>query len=140
MRRILREVGTYGLASAAGLVTDAALLTLLVSVMHVHFMTAAAISFLCGGLVVYALSVTFVFRFRRLDNRAAELSAFVALGAAGFVVNAAAMYLAVGVFQTPLLIGKLLSAGCTFGTNFLLRRHYLFSPAVPARPGNVGTS
>jgi putative flippase GtrA len=106
------------------------LLALLVSAANVHYLVAASISFICGGAVVYALSVVYVFRFRRVENRALELSVFVALGAAGLVVNAAVIYLAVSAGHLHFMIGKVLAAGCTFCTNFVLRRYFLFSPTL----------
>ncbi len=130
LRRLGREFGGYGLASVAGLLTDMALLALLVSRAGMHYLVAATISFICGGAVVYLLSVTFVFRFRRIDSRALELSYFVALGAAGLLVNAAVIYVAVAAGHLHFMVGKLLAAGCTFCTNFLLRRYFLFSPIL----------
>ena len=132
-RHLVREFGGYGLASLVGLATDVTLLQLLVSWAGLHYLVASTISFICGGAAVYALSVTFVFRFRRIDRRTLELSYFVALGAAGLVVNALVMYLAVSAGHLHVLVGKMLAAGCTFGTNFFLRRHFLFSPALSRR-------
>jgi len=135
--RLVREFGAYGLVSAVGLIADMTVLALLVSRANVHYLAAATISFLSGSIVVYALSVKFVFRSRRIDRRALELSAFVALGAAGLLINAIVMYLAVAVGHLNFMLGKVLAAGCTFGANFLLRRYFLFSPALaaPARAG-----
>jgi hypothetical protein len=132
--RFIREFGGYGLASAAGLLIDMGLLALLVTTFGAHYLLAASISFVCGGGVVYVISVTLVFRFRRIDRRAVELSCFVALGAAGLLVNAGVMYLAITGLQLHFMLGKLLAAGCTFATNFLLRRNFLFLPAASPRP------
>jgi putative flippase GtrA len=124
--RALRELGGYAVASVAGLGVDMALLAVFVSVAHLHYLVAATISFMCGGAVVYLLSVTWVFRFRRIENRGAEFSCFVALGAAGLVVNAGVMYVAVTQLHLHFMLGKLLAAVGTFVTNFLLRRYFLF--------------
>jgi putative flippase GtrA len=132
---VLREFGGYGLASLAGLGTDMALLDLLVSAAHVHYLVAASISFICGGAVVYLLSIAWVFRFRRIDSRTAEFSYFVALGAVGLLVNGAVMYVGVTALQLHFMLGKLLAAGCTFATNFLLRRYFLFSERAGATSG-----
>jgi putative flippase GtrA len=134
--RWIREIGGYGLASGAGLLLDMALLMLLVSVAQINYLIAATISFICGGALVYALSVTWVFKYRRVSNRALELSSFVALGAAGLLVNGAVMYVAVTALHVHFMLGKLLASGCTFGINFLLRRYFLFWP-VAAAPGNA---
>ncbi len=132
--RLRRELGAYGVASAMGLITDMALLALLVTQAHLHYLAAATISFVCGGVVMYVASVTRVFHFRRIGNRALELACFVALGAIGLVVNAAVIYVAVAVGEIHFMAGKLLAAGCTFGTNFLLRRRLLFSPVAHSQP------
>jgi putative flippase GtrA len=136
LKRLGREFSGYGLASLVGLGVDVALLQLLVSIGHVHYLIAAVISFICGGAVVYALSVTFVFRFRRIDRRGLELSYFMVLGAAGLVVNALVIYVAVSSGHVHILVGKMLAAGCTFCTNFFLRRYFLFNPAL-SRPETV---
>jgi putative flippase GtrA len=132
LRRLFRQIGGYGLASGFGLALDMAVLALLVTSLHVHYLIAATISFICGGAVVYALSVRWVFDSRRISSRALEFSSFIALGAAGLIVNAAVMHIAVGVFALNFMVGKLLAAGFTFCTNFVLRQRVLFSPTAAA--------
>jgi putative flippase GtrA len=127
LRRI-REVGFYGAASACALAVDVGMLQLLSAVLGIHYLAASAISFVAGGVVLYFLSVKFVFTSRRVDSRTLELSFFLALGLIGLVVNAAVIYVAVGPLHAPLLAGKFAAAGFTFSTNFVLRRYLLFSP------------
>jgi putative flippase GtrA len=134
--RLIREFGAYGLASVAGLGSDMALLAALVSVAKVHYLVAATISFICAGILVHAISVRYVFRFRRVDRRTLELSFFLALGVVGLFVNAAVIYFVVNVVHLHYMLGKLLAAGFTFCANFFLRRHFLFSPA-PSLPARV---
>jgi putative flippase GtrA len=71
--------------------------------------------------------VSFVFRSRRVDNRALEFTYFVALGLAGMLVNAVVLSLAIAGLGLDLMPAKLLAAICTFFSNFLLRRTLLFS-------------
>jgi putative flippase GtrA len=140
MRRLIRQVAGYGLASGFGLVIDMTVLALLVTSLHLHYLIAATISFICGGAVVYALSVWCVFDSRRIASRALEFSSFIALGAAGLIVNAVAMHIAVGVLALNFMVGKVLAAGFTFCTNFLLRQRVLFSPAAPAQMDAQGSA
>jgi putative flippase GtrA len=141
VQQLVRRVGGYGLASAFGLVIDMAVLALLVAAFHVHYLIAATLSFICGGVVVYAFSIWWVFDKRRIRNRALELSSFIALGGAGLIVNAAVMHIAVTVLALNFMVGKLLAAGFTFCTNFLLRQYILFSSDAPAsRQVDVPTS
>ena len=130
LRSLIREVVTYGAASAVALAADMGLLAFLVSVLHLHYLAAATVSFIAGGFVLYALAVWTVFGHRRLTNHAIELSAFLAFGVVGLFVNAVVVWLAVEQIQLHFMVGKLVAAVCTFGVNFMLRRHFLFSPVA----------
>ena len=127
--RLVRELSGYGLASVLALGTDVGLLAVLVSRAHLHYLLAATISFVSGGILLYVLSVTLVFRVRRFTNRTLELSYFVALGTIGLAVNAVVIYVAVEMARVHFMVGKMLAAGCTFAANFLLRRQLLFTRA-----------
>jgi putative flippase GtrA len=124
----MREIGFYGAASAAALAVDMGVLQFLTTVFKLHYLLAATISFVSGGVVLYTLSVTFVFKFRRIENRTLELSVFLALGLVGLVINSAVIYVAVVTWHVPVLAGKLVAAGFTFSTNFMLRRLLVFAP------------
>jgi len=63
-----------------------------------------------------------------MSNSALEFGYFVALGAAGLLVNTTALFVAVGLAGLNLLAAKMLAAGCTFATNFTFRRQLLFAP------------
>lgn len=128
LRRIC-EFGVYGAASGAALIVDISVLQLLASVLGVHYLIASTVSFVTGGVVLYALSVAFVFKLRRVDNRALEFSFFLALGLVGLIVNSAVIYIAAGAGHLSLLAAKFTAAGFTFSTNFILRRFLLFSRA-----------
>lgn len=123
-----KELFRYGLVSACAFAVDVGLLWLLATRAHVHYLVAATLSFLAGGVVAYLLSIRFVFSHRRLQTKSAEGTAFIALGLAGLAVNTAVMALAVGRAGAPLLAGKMAAACATFGVNFLLRKHLLFTP------------
>jgi putative flippase GtrA len=127
VRRLWFEVWRYGLASAIALAVDTSLLRGLVKWLGWHYLPASAVGFTAGATVAYALSVRFVFRGGKLHNRYLELATFVALGLAGLVVNSVVLFLAIGRAGMGLITAKLLAAGCTFATNFTLRRQLLFS-------------
>lgn len=127
MRALIQEIGSYAVGSAAALGLDIAVLTLLVNGAGWPYLPAAAISFIAGSIFLYWLSVRFIFSRRRITNEALELPSFVALGAVGLLVNMVGVYLCVEGLHLSLLAAKLGAAGCSFGTNFLLRRYFLFS-------------
>jgi putative flippase GtrA len=97
-----------------------------------HYLVAATISFLAGATVSYLLSVRYVFPIRKVHNPYLECIAFLTLGLVGLAVNAGALFVAIGTMDLGLTTGKLLAAGCTFATNFTLRRQLLFTQTKPA--------
>lgn len=127
MRALIVEFGSYGLASAAALGVDVGLMLLLMNGAGWHHLLAATVSFVAGGMFLYAISVKFVFRQRRMRNSTLELGSFIGLGVAGLVINLAVIACAVDGAGVPILIAKTIAAACTFGANFLLRRQLLFT-------------
>ncbi len=126
MRLLLREATGYAAASAAALLVDFGLLWLLVRFAGCPYLIAATLSFLAGAWVAYALSVRIAFTRHRLLDRRIEFVVFVGLGAVALVVNVAVLYVMVDRFGVHYLAAKGVAAGCTFTSNFLLRRQVLF--------------
>lgn len=128
LRKVCRDAFRYGLVSVVALGVDMAVLHGLVDALGWHYLVASVAAFLAGATVAYGLSVRFVFPVHKLRNRYLECLAFFTLGLVGIAVNAGALFIAVGTVGLGLTTGKLLAAGCTFITNFTLRRQLLFSP------------
>ncbi len=128
MRKLFSELLGYGLVSVAALALDTGVLYLFVNVAGWHYLPASVVAFSAGATLAYLLSVRFVFRVRQLRNPSLEFLSFVLLGLAGLVVNAAALSVAIGAAGLGLITAKVLAAGCTFATNFTLRRQFLFAP------------
>jgi putative flippase GtrA len=129
VRALFFEILGYWWVSIVALALDATLLQILVKWGRWPYLAASAVSFITGAVAAYLLSVRFVFQFRQVTNRLFELGYFVALGLVGLLVNAVVLSIAIGALGLGLLTAKLISAGCTFTTNFMLRRRLLFSPA-----------
>jgi putative flippase GtrA len=132
-RCIVPELIRYALASAIALSVDTALLWLLVKRAGWFYIPASIASFIIGAAVAYLLSVRFVFRYRHVRSRSLEFGSFVSLGVAGLLVNTATLAIAVSAVGLGIITAKLLAAGCTFTTNFTLRRQLLFSPPELSR-------
>ena len=130
--RLARELLAYGAASAAAFASDFGTLALLVQVLHWHYLAAATVAFMVGAVVAYLLSVRYVFRFRRIDDRRLEFAGFAGIGGVGLAVNAAAMYAGVEWLGLHYLAAKVLAGGLTFALNYVARRLTLFTP--PRRP------
>jgi putative flippase GtrA len=125
--RLLRELFGYGVASGVALAVDVSILKTLVDLAHWHYLLASTVAFIAGAGVAYVLSVRYVFRNRRLQNRGAEILWFVSLGAVGLIVNAAVLWIAIGLIGLGLLTAKAIAAVCAFTSNFVLRRVLLFA-------------
>ncbi len=126
MRLVIQEGLRYAAVSACAFFVDIAILFILVHYFSWWYLGAATASFLAGLLVGYALSITLVFRYRRLKDQRLEFASFTAIGAVGVAINAAAISFGVKYLGLHYLIAKCGAAGFTFVWNFVARRQLLF--------------
>ena len=129
---LLGEAVRYAATSAIALLADAGLLLALTRYAGWHYLLAATISFMAGATIAYALAVRFVFSTHRLHNRELEFLSFVLIGLVGLGVNVLVLSVAHGRLGMGLLPAKGIAAGCTFLTNFGLRRQLLFRVGASA--------
>lgn len=107
-------------------VVDFAVLTLLVEKAGVHYLTSAAISYLCGMITNYSLNK--IYNFRNKSTRIARqfgLFAFVAL--IGLALNQIILYLMVDVFGVHYLAGKVVSVAIVMFWSFIGHKKITFS-------------
>ena len=123
---LIREATLYAAMSAFLLCVDIALLWILVQYFSWPYLLAATVSFSAGILLGYILSVTAVFKYRRLKNQPIEFASFAAVGIVGLAINAAAMSIGVGYLGEHYLAAKCGAACLTFVWNFAARRQLLF--------------
>ena len=139
-RRSLRQLSQmrvlrYLMAAFAGLVADLSLFALLVYAAHVHYLWAAAGSFLVSTLVNYMVSVRVVFRSGSRFPRLLEIAVVYAVSATGLLWHQLILYHSVENLQLHIMFSKLLATGMVFFWNYLVRRHFIFAPARhSARP------
>ncbi len=121
----LRELGLYGLASAAALAVDWGLLLVLHGA-GVNYLVATAIGFSAGIAVTYFLSISVVFRHRPIADRKREFAGFLGVGIAGLVLTQLLMALWVERLAMAPGLAKIPTAGLVFVFNFTVRRALLF--------------
>jgi putative flippase GtrA len=126
MKSLIQEALGYTAVSACALVVDISMLWILVHYFSWEYLGAATTSFLTGLLIGYALSVTLVFKYRRLKNPRVEFASFAGIGAIGVAINAAAISFGVKHLGLHYLVSKCGAAGFTFIWNFVARRQLLF--------------
>jgi len=121
----LRELGLYGLASAAALAVDWGLLLVLHGA-GLNYLVATAIGFSAGIAVTYGLSVSVVFRHRPIADRKREFAGFLGVGLAGLVLTQLLMAFWVERLAMAPGLAKIPTAGLVFIFNFTVRRALLF--------------
>lgn len=124
---ILVELFKYGLGSTLALTVDCSLLIFLTEHIGLHYLTSATVSFLCGMIVAYSLSICIVFQHRSVSTRSTEFLGFVAIGLAGLVLNQVLIWMIVTYSHFDYAAAKVPTAGAVFAFNFALRRSLLFS-------------
>lgn len=127
-----REFSRYFVAGGTGFALDYLLLFILSALMDVHYLVAASISFVAGAILVYFLSVRWVFLVRTLENRRSEFIVFFSVGIAGLLLNGLVMWCFTEIAGIHHLFSKFFSAALIFGFNFILRKSLLFSTPVGA--------
>jgi putative flippase GtrA len=126
----LRELGLYGLASAAALAVDWGLLLGLTDI-GVGYLVASGVGFCAGIGITYLLSISLVFRHRTVVDRRREFIGFFGVGLAGLVLTQLLMALWVERLGLTPGLAKIPTAGLVFIFNFTVRRALLFSaPAI----------
>ena len=140
MNSAVRESIVYSLGAGAAFAGDISLLWLLVDELGIHYLPAAAMSFLAGTVLVYVSSVRYAVPYRRVEDRRLEFWYFTAIGAGGIVLNLALMYTLVEWVSAHYLIAKIGSAGASFVANYGVRRAFLFTQRRPARHQRTATT
>ena len=124
---VAQESLRYFAASALALAVDFGTYSGLIRLGGVDYMIAAPIGFVLGLATVYALSVRWVFRARRLKNARAEFALFALIGLAGVALNQGILYAGVEKLALAPEAAKIASAGVVFCFNFVLRKLLLFT-------------
>jgi putative flippase GtrA len=125
--RQLHQFILYGVTSGAALAVDYGLLIFLTDYCGLHYLVSASISFLCGMLLVYVMSITVIFDERRLWSPSLELTSFIAIGIAGLPLNGLLLWGLTTATPLSYRLAKLPTAVLVFLFNFIARRNLLFS-------------
>ena len=125
--RVLAQLIKSVLVSLVAFAIDFAILVALTEAAGLHYLISAALSFLVGTTVSWALSVAWVFPVRRFSSRAMEYFLFIVVGVVGLALNEALLW----VFTEPLgihyMASKVIPAALIFFWNFGARKLVLFT-------------
>ena len=120
------EALRYFLASVAALALDASLLWFGVTKLGLPAWFAGAITYAAGLILIYGLSVRWVFARRVVSDARNEFMIFAALGLFGMALNSGTLYVATAA-GLALPLAKGISAAIGFVANFVSRKAILFS-------------
>ncbi len=93
---------------------------------HFHYLLAAAISFILGSVISYILNTTFVFRYRKYDQRYKEFILFFCIGSLGLGLHELCLWALTDGLGLYYLLSKFATAVVLFLWNYLVRKWVLF--------------
>ena len=127
LRAFAEEGARYFGASAAALAVDFSTFMGLHRLAGLDYRIAAPIGFSLGLVLIYVLSIRWVFSQRRLKDARAEFVLFAGLGLAGLLLNQAIITVGMEILALPDWASKMASAAIVFSFNFATRKFLLFT-------------
>jgi len=124
---IFIQLFRYTLVGGLAFLVDFSLLYILTDYLHIHYMISAAISFICGLIVNYLVSLYWVFSTRVVKKVQIEFIIYSAIGIGGLFLNELILWLCTDVIQIYYLFSKIISAAFVYLFNFFMRRQMLFN-------------
>ena len=108
------------------LLVDTGTLFLLTKYAGIHYLVSTFIGYSLGVILNYILSVTWVFKTKRLVNKPMEFGIFVAIGLTGMALNQGLMWLCTDLLGLYFMLSRLISAGIGYTWKFFARKYILF--------------
>ena len=121
------EIFRFGVAGVLSAIVDMGIFAFLCKGMGVHYLIATNISFLFALSANYALSVMWVFKRRKMSNKAAqEMIVFSALSTFGILINMFFMWFFTGKLKFDPIYSKLIAIGLGSLYGYLSKKVLLF--------------
>lgn len=127
------EFARYIASGLVALAVDFSLYVALTERAGWHYLVSATVAFCVGLATVYAFSVLWVFRHRRVGRGAHEFVVFALIGVVGLALTAAVLYILVDLAGLDYRLSKIVAAALVFCFNFGCRKYFLFTAARPAK-------
>jgi putative flippase GtrA len=116
----------YIFVGGAAFIVDIVSLFIFTDVFGVYYLVSAAIAFLLGLAANYALSISWVFNKRTLDNKWSEFTIFATIGIIGLGLNELIIWLFTDYIGLYYLVSKIIAAALILFWNFFARKFTLF--------------
>ena len=125
MKKLFAQIMKFGVVGVVAFVIDYGLLALLTEVFGVNYLVSATISFTASVIFNYLASMRYVFTHKEGMSRRREFAIFVALSAAGLVINNVCMWAGVELLGVHYLITKIGATFIVMVWNFVTRKIFL---------------
>ena len=122
----LIQLFRYTFVGGIAFIVDFTLLFLLTDIFGLYYLVSAAIAFLLGLATNYALSISWVFRRRTLNNRGYEFVVFALIGIVGLGFNELFIWFFTESIHLHYLESKIVSTIFVYSWNFFARKFILF--------------
>jgi putative flippase GtrA len=120
--QFFRYFGVSGIC----LLVDIGALFVLTEYVGINYLISTFIGYSLGLILNYILSVTWVFKTKRLTNRPMEFGIFVIIGLIGLAINQGIMWLCTDLIGLYFMLSRLISAGIGYTWKFFVRKYILF--------------
>jgi len=125
--QLLRYFGVSGIC----FLVDSGTLFALTEFAGLHYQLSTFVGYCLGMVLNYFLSVTWVFKTKRLANRPVEFGVFVGIGLVGMAINQGVMWLCTDLIGLYFLLSRFVSAGIGYSWKFFARKYVLFHRRSP---------
>jgi putative flippase GtrA len=116
----------YIFVGGVAFIVDFSSLFIFTDIFGVFYLISAAIAFILGLIANYALSISWVFNKRTLDNKLSEFTIFAFIGVIGIFLNVLIIYVFTEYAGLFYLLSKIIAAALILFWNFSARKITLF--------------
>ena len=120
------EFFKYVIGGGSAYTIDFLLLIILTEIFGVPVLVSAAVSFFIGLIIIYLLSIKWIFQNRIQKNSYQEFFIFSFIGIIGLFINETLIWASLLTENLHYTIAKIISAGLVFIWNFSARKLILF--------------
>lgn len=121
---IITQAGKYLVVGGFCTIVDIGLLYLLTS-LGVHYLFAAAISFITGVTLNYFMCTGWIFRKSKIKNKGVEITLYFVISTIGLLISLLGIWLLTELLSLHYMLSKLLATMATLVWNFLSRKYFL---------------
>jgi putative flippase GtrA len=120
------EFVKYLIGGGLAYTVDFLLLIFLTEFLGVPVLISAAVSFIIGLIIIYLLSIKWIFENRIQNNSYQEFFIFSFIGIIGLLINEILIWTSISTEYVHYTVAKIMSAGLVFIWNFSARKFILF--------------